>query len=252
MKNKFMLELAYRLLPLVSFNEMKEILDDYSDFMVESQLNEKPKEVMKSLEIPKKNGFIIGVLFISFWMFFVYFNIWSRTAYNFPFYALAPLVIIFGGIGLFLIYSQLSKKLMLVSKFSGNRKTSQKINAIFSTIIIMGMLSFIGWIMFGFIYTYEYENLASLGIFIESLYTLFSAFPIVALVLFFFKGSDYFFSFCSSLISVTAFTAIKLFLSTISSMEWYIFPYLFSILGIFIAEIVVIAVLNKKLKKVAE
>jgi uncharacterized membrane protein len=53
MKNKFMLELTYRLLPLVSFDEMKEILDDYSGFMVDSQVNEKPKEVMKSLEIPK-------------------------------------------------------------------------------------------------------------------------------------------------------------------------------------------------------
>lgn len=96
MKNKFMLELTYRLLPLVSFDELKEILDDYSGFMVDSQVNEKPKEVMKSLEIPKKNGFIAGVLFVAFWLFFVYFNMWSMTAYNFPFYTLAAITIIFG------------------------------------------------------------------------------------------------------------------------------------------------------------
>ena len=252
MKNKFMLELTYRLLPLVSFDEMKEILDDYSGFMVDSQVNEKPKEVMKSLEIPKKNGFIAGVLFVAFWLFFVYFNMWSMTAYNFPFYTLAAITIIFGGVGLFLIYSQLSKKLMFISKFSSNRKSSKTVNAIFSVIVIIGMLSFIGWIISSFIYTYEYENLANVGLFIESLYTVFSVFPIVALVLFFIKGSDYFFSFCSSLASVTAFTAIKLFLSSISSMEWYIFPYLYAILGIYILEIVIIAVLYKKLKKVTE
>ena len=252
MKNKFMLELTYRLLPLVGFDEMKEILDDYSGFMVDSQVNEKPKEVMKSLEIPKKNGFIAGVLFVAFWLFFVYFNMWSMTAYNFPFYTLAAITIIFGGVGLFLIYSQLSKKLMFISKFSSNRKSSKTVNAIFSVIVIIGMLSFIGWIISSFIYTYEYENLANVGLFIESLYTVFSVFPIVALVLFFIKGSDYFFSFCSSLISVTVFTAIKLFLSSISSMEWYIFPYLFTLLAIFVAEIMIIAVLNKKLKKVTE
>ena len=252
MKNKFMLELTYRLLPLVSFSEMKEILDDYSGFMVDSQKTEKPKEVMKSLEIPKRNGFIMSVLFVGFWLLFVYFYMWSKTAYRYPFYVLAALVIIFGGVGLFLIYSQLSKKLMFVSKFSNNRKTSQMVNAIFNTIVIIGMLSFIGWIISSFIYTYEYENLANVGLFIESLYTLFSVFPIIALVLFFIKGSDYFFSFCSSLASVTAFTAIKLFLSSISSMEWYIFPYLFTLLAIFVAEIVIIAVLNKKLKKVTE
>ena len=58
MKNKFMLELTYRLLPLVSFSEMKEILDDYSGFMVDSQKTEKPKEVMKSLESARSNGLI--------------------------------------------------------------------------------------------------------------------------------------------------------------------------------------------------
>ena len=252
MKNKFMLELTYRLLPLVSFSEMKEILDDYSGFMVDSQTTEKPKEVMKSLEIPKRNGFTMSVLFVGFWLLFIYFNMWSTTAYNFPFYMLAALTIILGGAGLFLVYSQLSKKLMFVSKFSNNRKTSQTVNAIFSTIVIIGMLSFIGWIISSFIYTYEYENLVNVGLFIELLYTVFSVFPIVALVLFFIKGSDYFFSFCSSLASVTAFTAIKLFLSSISSMEWYIFPYLFTLLAIFVAEIVIIAVLNKKLKKVTE
>ena len=252
MKNKFMLELTYRLLPLVSFSEMKEILDDYSGFMVDSQTTEKPKEVMKSLEIPKRNGFIMSVLFVGFWLFFVYFNMWSTTAYRYPFYVLAALTIILGGVGLFLIYSQLSNKLTFISKFSSNRKTSRMVNTIFSSIVIVGMLSFIGWIISGFIYTYEYENLANVGLFIESLYTVFSVFPIVALVLFFIKGSDYFFSFCSSLISVTVFTAIKLFLSSISSMEWYIFPYLFTLLAIFVAEIIIVAVLNNKLKKVTE
>lgn len=247
-----MLELTYRLLPLVSFSEMKDILDDYSGFMVDSQTTEKPKEVMKSLEIPKRNGFIASVLFVGFWFFFVYFNMWSKTAYNFPFYTLAALTIIFGGVGLFLIYSQLSKKLMFISKFSSNRKSSKTINTTFSVIVIIGMLVFIGWIISSFIHAYEYENLANVGLFIESLYTVFSVFPIVALVLFFIKGSDYFFSFCSSLISVTVFTAVKLFLSTISSMEWYIFPYLFTLLAIFVGKIVIITVLNKKLKKVTE
>ena len=252
MKNKFMLELTYRLLPLVSFSEMKEILDDYSGFMVDSQTTEKPKEVMKSLEIPKRNGFIMSVLFVGFWLLFVYFYMWSKTAYRYPFYVLAALTIIFCGAGLFLIYSQLSMKLTFISKFSSNRKTSRMVNNIFSVIVIIGMLSFTWWIISSFIYTYEYENLANVGLFIESLYTVFSVFPIIALVLFFIKGSDYFFSFCSSLISVTVFTAIKLFLSSISSMEWYIFPYLFTLLAVFFAGIIIVAVLNNKLKKVTE
>ena len=111
MKNKFMIELAYRLLPLVSFGEMKEILDDYSGFMVDSQTTEKPKEVMKSLEIPKRNGFTMSVLFVGFWLLFIYFNMWSKTAYRYPFYVLAALTIIFGGAGLFLIYSQSEPRL---------------------------------------------------------------------------------------------------------------------------------------------
>lgn len=252
MKNKFMLELAYRLLPLVSFGEMKEILDDYSGFMVDSQVNEKPKEVMKSLEIPKKNGFIVGILFIAFWLFFVYFNIWSSRAYDVPFYILGFVTMALGAVGLCVIYSALAKKFVLISKFSDNRACSKVINAIFGTIVIVGMTAFICWIISTFIFAYKYENLENVGLFIDSLYDLFTVFPIVNLFLFLIKGSDYFFSFCSSLVSVTAFTAIKLFLSSISSMEWYIFPYLYAVLAIFIAEIIIVIVLNKRLKKVTE
>jgi len=252
MKNKFMIELAYRLLPLVSFGEMKEILDDYSGFMVDSQVNEKPKEVMKSLEIPKKNGFISGVLFVAFWLFFVYFNIWSSRAYDVPFYILGFVTMALGAVGLCVIYSALAKKFVLISKFSGNRSCSKVMNFTYGLIVIVGMVGFICWIISTFIYPYEYEKPENVGMFIGSLYDLFTVFPIVNLFLFLIKGSDYFFSFCSSLVSVTAFTAIKLFLSSISSMEWYIFLYLFTILGIYILEIAIIAVLNKKLKKVTE
>lgn len=252
MKNKFMLELAYRLLPLVSFGEMKEILDDYSDFMVDSQTHEKPNEVMKSLEIPKKNGFIAGVLFIAFWLFFVYFNIWSSRTYDVPFYVLGVVTIVLGAVGLYVIYSALAKKFVLISKFSGNRACSKVINAAFGAVVIMGMTTFICWIISTFIFTYEYKNLESVGLFIDSLYDLFTVLPIVNLFLFLIKGSDYFFSFCISFATVTIFTAIKMFLSSISSMEWYIFLYLFTILGIYILEVVIIAVLNKKLKKVTE
>lgn len=252
MKNKFMLEFAYRLLPLVSFGEMKEILEDYSGFMADSQMHEKPKEVMKSLEIPKKNGFIAGVLFVAFWLFFVYFNMWSSRAYDVPFYILGFVTMALGAVGLYVIYSALAKKFVLISKFSGNRSCSKVVNITYGLIVIVGMVGFIGWIISTFIYPYEYEKPENVGMFIDSLYDLFTVFPIVNLFLFLIKGSDYFFSFCSSLASVTAFTAIKLFLSSISSMEWYIFPYLYAIFGIFIAEIIIVILLNKKLKKVTK
>ena len=46
MKNKFIKELALRLLPIANFDDMKGVLEDYSGFMGEGEINEKPKDIV--------------------------------------------------------------------------------------------------------------------------------------------------------------------------------------------------------------
>ena len=65
MKNKFIKELALRLLPITSFSEMQGILEDYSGFMGEGEFHEKPKDVVKSLDIDKRKGYITSIIYFA-------------------------------------------------------------------------------------------------------------------------------------------------------------------------------------------
>ena len=250
MKNKFMLELSRRLLPFANFGEMKEILGDYSGFMVDSQVHEKPKDIVKSLELQKTKGFITGILFILFWWIFGCVNTWATTAWDEPFYFSGAVVILFSVVGLFVLFSVLGKKLALVSQYSGNRKFMQKSNVVLSALMISGITAFIGWLVLTFIYPPEYKEPERVGLFIDLIYNIVCIFAVTNLLVFLIKGSAYFLSSGVSFVAMNIFTVLEIFLSSISSFDNFIFTYLFIVLAAFFIQVIVVGILNSKLKKV--
>lgn len=250
MKNKFMLELSRRLLPFASFSEMKEILGDYSGFMVNSQINEKPKDIVKSLELKKRKGFVTGVLFILFWILFVYGSLWAITAWDEPFYFTGTVLTLFSVAGLFVLFSVLGKKLTLVSEYSGDKKIMQKSNIALSVLMISGITAFICWLILTFIYPPEYKEPERLGLFVDLIYTIVLIFAAINLLLFLIKGSAYFLSFGVSFVSMNIFTVLKIFLSSISIFDNFIIMYLLIVLAVFFIKVIVVGALNSKLKKV--
>ena len=118
MKNKFIGELAHKLLLVASFEEMKGVLEDYTGFMSEAEIHEKPKDVVRSLEIDKRKGYISSIIYFALLVIsFFAMNSIRRMGWNmFVFFSIVLLLLCI--MVLFSTYFLWGKKLSLVSQYS--------------------------------------------------------------------------------------------------------------------------------------
>lgn len=253
MKNKFILELSRRLLLCAGFEEMKEVLEDYSGFMGEGELKEKPKDVISSLDLPKKKNFkIIVVYFVLIALAFfciLRLDIYTGTSvlYDFAVIHLINISLLFT----LITFWVWGKKSAVLSKYVGNNKSLRvtvALTRILPCVLLTGffvyiVLSFNDVFSFGFLVNYSQSTVAIC-------YGLLLCFVFSAFILFFMFGSEYFVSLTMAFISFCTFMQYKLFLGSISRMDDFIVPYLCILYFIFVIQAVVTVTLNKKLKKV--
>lgn len=191
MKNKFIKELALRLLPIANFDDMKGVLEDYSGFMGEGEINEKPKDIVKSLEIDKRKGYVSSIIYFALLAtsFFVM-NETRRMGWSmFMFFSIV--LLLFSIMFLFATYFLWGKKLSLVSQYS-DLKIKDSFGAvvlsIIPLIIIVGFSFFMIFSLNQFI-TYSIQMLT--GNIIDISFLVLFLCGIIDFVLMFFKGSKY-------------------------------------------------------------
>lgn len=194
MKNKFIKELALRLLPIANFDDMKGVLEDYSGFMGEGEINEKPKDIVKSLEIDKRKGYVSSIIYFALLAtsFFVM-NETRRMGWSmFMFFSIVLLLLSI--MFLFATYFLWGKKLSLVSQYSDLKIKDNFgviILSIIPLIIIVGFSFFMIFSLNQFI-TYSIQMLT--GNIIDISFLVLFLCGIIDFILMFLKGSKYFLS----------------------------------------------------------
>jgi hypothetical protein len=205
MNNKFIKELAIRLLPITSFDEMQGILEDYTGFMSEAEIHEKPKDVVRSLEIDKRKGYISSIIYFALLVIsFFAMNSIRRMGWNmFVFFSIVLLLLCI--MVLFSTYFLWGKKLSLVSQYS-NLKIKDKFGAVVLSviplIIIVGFSFFMIFSLNQFI-THSIQMLT--GNIIDISFLVLFVCGIIDFILMFLKGSKY---FLSTTINYSAFACL--------------------------------------------
>lgn len=248
MKNKFINELAHRLLLVAGFDEMKGVLEDYSGFMGESGGNESPKEIVNSLGINKTKGYAYGVAYMAFLIisFFVMHSLRGGGFAVSQIIELAPLIIL---IVVFLIATYLlwGKKASLVSKYSPLKRGCSFWGLLLSlipTVIIIGFSVFLVLSLSG---KMPYETQMLTGTIVDISFLIMLVCGIIDFVLFYLKGAKYFFAVTINYIAYAVMVQLEIILCTISFIDSATILSISLVLAEFIIFLVIATVLNKKL-----
>ena len=249
MKNKFINELAHRLLLVAGFDEMKGVLEDYSGFMGESGGNESPKEIVNSLGINKTKGYAYGVAYMAFLIisFFVMHSLRGGGFAVSQIIELAPLIIL---IVVFLIATYLlwGKKASLVSKYSPLKRGDSFWGLLLSlipTVIIIGFSVFIFLSLSGKM-PYETQMLIG-GTIVDISFLIMLVCGIIDFALFYLKGAKYFSAVTINYIAYAVMVQLEIILCTISFIDSAMILSISLVLAEFIIFLVIATVLNKKL-----
>ena len=248
MKNKFIKELALRLLPITSFSEMQGILEDYSGFMGEGEIHEKPKDVVKSLDIDKRKGYITSIIYFALLVvsFFAMNNI-RRMGWNmFAFCSIVLLLMCV--LFLFSTYSLWGKKLSLVSQYSSLKLKDNIAAVILSIIPSVIIIGFSIFIILSFKSLISHSTLMLTGNIIDISFLVLFVCGIIDFILMFFKGSRY---FLNTIINYCAFACLvqsELFcVSIIDNSITMNTLIVVSFLAEFLVLVLIAFILNKKL-----
>lgn len=248
MKNKFINELAHRLLLVAGFDEMKGVLEDYSGFMGESGGNESPKEIVNSLGINKTKGYAYGVAYIAFLIisFFVMHSLRGGGFAVLQIIEFAPLIIL---IVVFLIATYLlwGKKASLVSKYSPMKRGDSFWGLLLSlipTVIIIGFSVFIFLSLSGKL---PYVTQMLTGTIVDISFLIMLVCGIIDFVLFYLKGAKYFSAVTINYIAYAVMVQLEIILCTISFIDSAMILSISLVLAEFIIFLVIATVLNKKL-----
>ena len=249
MKNKFIRELAHKLLLVASFEEMKGVLEDYSGFMGESEGNESPKEIVNSLGINKTKGYVISIIYFVL-LVISFFAMDGIRVRGFDMLGFCSIVLLLMCVlFLFGTYSIWGKKLSLVSQYSSLKQKDNIFVIALSTIpfiIIVGFSIFMILSLNSFI---SHSTQMLTGFIIDISFLVLFVCGIISLVLMFLKGSKY---FLSTTISYCAFACLVqmevlcMCLSDISLVQKYTL-FILSFLTEFLIFVIIALILNKKL-----
>ena len=248
MKNKFISELAHRLLLVAGFDEMKGVLEDYSGFMGESGGNESPKEIVNSLGINKTKGYAYGVAYIAFLIisFFVMHSLRGGGFAVLQIIELAPLIIL---IVVFLIATYLlwGKKASLVSKYSPLNRGCSFLGLLLSLIPIVIIIGFSVFLVLSLSGKVAYATQMLTGTIVDISFLIMLICGIIDFVLFYLKGSKYFFAVTINYIAYAVMVQLEIILCKISFVNSAIILSISLVLAEFIIFLVIATVLNKKL-----
>ena len=248
MKNKFISELAHRLLLVAGFDEMKGVLEDYSGFMGESGGNESPKEIVNSLGINKTKGYAYGVAYIAFLIisFFIMHSLRGGGFAVSQIIELAPLIIL---IVVFLIATYLlwGKKASLVSKYSPLKRGDSFLGLLLSLIPIVIIIGFSVFLVLSLSGKVAYATQMLTGTIVDISFLIMLICGIIDFVLFYLKGSKYFFAVTINYIAYAVMVQLEIILCTISFIDSATILSISLVLAEFIIFLVIVTVLNKKL-----
>ena len=205
MNNKFIKELAIRLLPITSFDEMQGILEDYTGFMSEAEIHEKPKDVVRSLEIDKRKGYISSIIYFALLVIsFSAMNSIRRMSWNmYVFFSIVLLLLCI--MVLFSTYFLWGKKLSLVSQYS-DLKSKDKFGAVVLSVIpLIIMVGFSFFMIFSLNQFITHSIQMLTGNIIDISFLVLFVCGIIDFILMFLKGSKY---FLSTTINYSAFACL--------------------------------------------
>ena len=248
MKNKFINELAHRLLLVAGFDEMKGVLEDYSGFMGESGGNESPKEIVNSLGINKTKGYAYGVAYMAFLIisFFVMHSLRGGGFAVSQIIELAPLIIL---IVVFLIATYLlwGKKASLVSKYSPLKRGDSFWGLLLSLIPTVIIIGFSVFLVLSLSRKVAYATQMITGTIVDISFLIMLVCGIIDFALFYLKGAKYFSAVTINYIAYAVMVQLEIILCTISFIESAIILSISLVLAEFIIFLVIATVLNKKL-----
>lgn len=249
MKNKFIKELAVRLLPITSFGEMQGILEDYSGFMGEAEIHEKPKDVVKSLEIDKRKGYISSIIyFVLLTVSFFAMNSIRRMGWN-MFVFCSVVLLLLCVLFLFSTYFLWGKKLSLVSQY-GDLKSKDNFGAVVLSIIpLIIMVGFCGFMILSLESLISHSTQMLTGIIVDFSFLVLFVCGIISFLLMFLKGSKYFISTALNYCAFAVLVQSEIFCMCLSDIS--VVRKLILVIASFLVEFLVFGliavILNKKL-----
>ncbi|MEG0962866.1 MAG: hypothetical protein RR139_01960 [Lachnospiraceae bacterium] len=213
MESRFLYELGKKLIFHASFSDMKEIIEDYTQFSKEGTIAEKPKDIISSLVDAGHRALVIymilGILcFCNMWLF-IYIDSHRYLSFNIQFGIPLVLSILFP----LIVFFAVGKKITVLSALYLEVKNNKILIYVINILICLVAPTFFGIKIFNIIDMHIIQNVLCI---VATFGVILFGYCVLT------RGASYYLGLCSSYILVCTLFQVKAIESQLTNLEVYL------------------------------